>query len=104
VETRVVAESILPQPLGRRWYPLGDLLFLVDGHYDPSAGTLRSDYTIIKGGEREEKSAVYAVYTFREVQRLAEAAGFAVVGAYGSLAREPFRLGSPGLWLVAEAV
>jgi SAM-dependent methyltransferase len=102
LETRFAAECILPQPLGRRWYPMGDLLFLLDTRYDPSSARLTSDYTVIHNGHVERKQAVYQVYTYRELLRLFHEVGFREVEGYGSLQREPFQLGSPGLWLVAK--
>jgi SAM-dependent methyltransferase len=101
LETGLVAESILPQPLGRRWYPFGDLLFLHETSYEPATGQLTSDYTLVQKGQVERKQAVFQVYCCRELLGLLRAAGFGPVETYGSLKKEPFRLGSPKLWLVA---
>jgi len=39
---------------------------------------------------------------FRDLLRLLADAGFVEVQPFGSLAREPFRLGSPGFWAAAR--
>jgi SAM-dependent methyltransferase len=102
LETHFIAETLFPQPLGRRWYPTGDVLFLHDTHYDPATARLTSEYIGVRGGQVERKQAVYQVYTYRELMRLFDQTGFQVVETYGSLKREPFRLGSSGLWVVAR--
>jgi SAM-dependent methyltransferase len=101
LQTGVVAESVFITRQQRSWYPLGELLFLIDTDYDPAASKLTSTYTIILAGKKETKRAVYQVYTYRQVIRMLEEVGFGNIASFGSLTREPFRLGSPGLWLVA---
>jgi SAM-dependent methyltransferase len=102
LETHFVAETVFTQLQSKRWFPFGDLILLHDTSYDPPSGTITSTYRIIRGGKMEEKQAVYRVYTYREVLRLVESAGFGVLESYGSLTREPLRIGSPGLWLIAR--
>ncbi len=102
LHTNLAAESILPQPLGKRWYSFSDMLFLHDSTFDPATSILTSDYTIIKHGQTEHKQARYRVYFYRELVQWLTTAGLRVRAAYGSLAGEPFKLGSTGLWLIAE--
>lgn len=102
LETHFVAETIFTGLHAKRWYPFGDLYFLHDTSYDPPTGTITSTYTLIRGGQIEEKKAVYQVYTFRELMRLVEAAGFGAIETFGTLTREPVRLGSPGVWLIGR--
>jgi SAM-dependent methyltransferase len=103
LETHLVGESLFTQLTQRRWYPFDDLFFLHETSYDPPSGRLTSGYTLIRGGEVvERKQAVYRVYTCRELLGVLAGAGFADVQCFGSLQREPYRLGSPGLWLLAR--
>jgi SAM-dependent methyltransferase len=102
LETRFVAESVFGNLTPKRWFPLGDIYFLHDTQYDPESATITSSYTLIRGQEIEHKTAVYNVYTFRELNRLISEIGFVDVTCFGSLTGEPFRLGSPGLWLVCR--
>jgi SAM-dependent methyltransferase len=101
--TGLSAEGVFANKLEKRWFPLGDMLFLVDTEYDPATAAFTSHYTIVRDGRTESRSAHYTIYTFRELAGLLRAAGFAVAHAHGSLAKDPFRIGSPGLWLVAVA-
>jgi SAM-dependent methyltransferase len=101
LQTNLVAESVLPQPLGRRWYPFGNLYMLHETKYDPGSGSLTSTYVYIRDGQVERKQAVYRVYTYRELLRMVGEAGFETTATYGSLGREPFQLGSQGLFVVA---
>jgi SAM-dependent methyltransferase len=102
LETRMIAESVFMNLAQRRWYPLGDLYFLHDPQYDPASATVTSNYTLIRGAEVEHKTAVYNVYTYRELTRLISQIGFGEIRTFGSLSGDPFRLGAPGLWLACR--
>lgn len=101
LETYFVAEVIIPMPMGRKWYPFGDMYFLHETGYDPLTARQTSSYTLIKDGTAERKTAVYRVYTARQLLDLFADVGFEVNQVYGSLKREPFRLGSSGFWVTA---
>ena len=64
-------------------------------------GRLNIDYTFIRDGEVEKKSGFGQVYTYKEFCRIIEEAGFHGIEGYASAAQEPYRLASPGLFLVA---
>jgi ubiquinone/menaquinone biosynthesis C-methylase UbiE len=102
LETHFVAEGVLSFAMQRRWMPLGDLYCLHETHYDPLTTRLRSTYRFIKGQQFEQKEAVYQVYLCRELLEMFEETGFSGVQAYGSLQREPFAIGSAGLWIFAR--
>jgi SAM-dependent methyltransferase len=102
LQTNLAAESVLAHPLGRRWYPFGDLYMLHETNYDPPSGRLTSNYVYIRDGQVERKQAVYRIYTYRELLHILKEAGFETTATYGSLSREPFRLGSEGLFAVAR--
>jgi len=101
VETGFIAESLLPHLKERDWAPLGDILYLASRKYDPVQGRLNIDYTFIRDGRAEKKSAFGRIFTYREFCRLVEEAGFEGIEGYASVAQEPYRLGSPNLLLVA---
>ncbi|MBY0228792.1 MAG: class I SAM-dependent methyltransferase [Gemmataceae bacterium] len=102
LETHLAAECVMSQALTRRWYPMGDLVFLHDPKYDAAASRIVSDYAILKDGRMEKAQAVYQVYFAREVAAMAEQAGLRVKATWGNHAGDPIALGSPGLWIVAE--
>ena len=85
----------------RRWYELGALLFLVQNTYDHVRGGFATEYIFVRDGQLERRHGWQRVYTYSELRRLVEEAGFTEVEGYGSLAEEPFRLGSQRLYLTA---
>ena len=99
LETRFCAEGFFQQRLQRAWFSLDDLLFLVDTSYDPATACCTSSYTLIRGDRTERQQAVYRIYTYRELLQLFAEVGFTSVQTFGSLGRDPFGLGSAGLWL-----
>ncbi len=101
VNTGFVAESLLPYLKDRDWGQVGDVLGLAHRRYDPVQGRLNVDYTFIRDGRVEKKSAFGQVYTYKEFCRLIEEGGFHAIEGYASAAQEPYRLGSPELFLVA---
>jgi SAM-dependent methyltransferase len=94
LETGYVTETLLPVLQERSWYPMGDILLLSQRRYDPVEGRLHVEYTTIRGPQVEKRSMSARVYSYREMVGLLEDAGFGAVLGYGSLTREPFRLGS----------
>jgi SAM-dependent methyltransferase len=101
LDAPMTAESLLPNFQERRWYPIGDILFLVDQHYDPATSRVEAEYSFIQGGKVDKRGISQRVYFYRELSQLLEAAGFGDLTAYGSLSREPFRLGAQRLLLSA---
>jgi len=97
-----VAEALLPHFQERTWLPIGDTLFLRAGRYDPAAGRIETEYTLIQAGKSETKPWTQRVYTYREFCRLVTDAGFTDLQGYASTSLEPFKLGSQGLLLTAR--
>lgn len=96
LETGYVMEGLLPALQERSWYPIGDMHMLAQRRYDPVEGRLHVDYIFIRGSHTETRSMSARIYSYREIVRLFEAAGFTGTQTYGSMTREPFRLGSTG--------
>jgi SAM-dependent methyltransferase len=96
------AEVVLAQFRPSHEMEVGDIRFAAENSYDPACGWMDSRYTIRRRGmESETRQAAHRIYTYREVVRMLEAAGFEDVRGLGSLEGEPFRLGSARLILVA---
>jgi SAM-dependent methyltransferase len=102
LEIGVSTETLLPRLLSREWSRFGDFLLLEENQYDHFKSRLNTEYTIIRNGQSETRSGSHRVYTYRELTRLLECAGFTDVQSFGSLARDPFGLGSPQLFLVGQ--
>jgi SAM-dependent methyltransferase len=101
MDVSYVMEVVLPSLQERAWYQTGDIIMLASRQYDPVRSRLEVEYTWIRDGAVDRRSMSARVYSFREMLRLLEEAGFVNIEAYGSLARAPFRLGSPRLLAVA---
>ncbi len=98
------AEGLFPAFQERRWFQVGDILFLSSGRYDHVRGRVDTEYTFIRDGKADTRSASTRVHTYRELCGLLEEAGFGDCEGYSSLNQEPFRLGSQRLLLVATKV
>ena len=101
IDTGAIAETFFPTLQERRWYPVGDILFLVENRYDHVQGRVETQYTFVQNGKVEKKSGSQRIYTFSELCRLLEEAGFVSCEGYGSLSQEPFKLGSQRLLMRA---
>ena len=101
VETRFVAESLLPNLKERNWASAGALFYLAHSRYDLVQGRLHMDFTFIRDGQVEKKSGFGQVHTYKEFCRLLEKAGFHALEGYASPTQEPYRLGALELFLVA---
>jgi SAM-dependent methyltransferase len=101
LDTGYVAEVLFPSLQARAWYPAGEGYLLADRRYVPEEGRLHVAYISVRDGRTETHPMSARIYTFREIRGLLEGSGFSEVHGYGSMAREPFRLGSNRLLLVA---
>ena len=97
----MVLESRLRNLEERVWCQIGDIYFLEDERYDHVHGRRETEYTFIQNGKVTKRLGSQRCYTYREICRLMEEAGFGDIQAYGSIAAEPFQFGSPCLFLVA---
>ena len=95
-------ETLLPRLQEREWTRIGHFLFLEENRYDHVKGRLNTDYTFVRGGQVETRSGSHRVYTYRELVQLLESAGIDEIQSFGSLAREPFGLGSAQLFLAGQ--
>ncbi len=96
-----MAETLLFTFQERSWYEFEDILCLRAGRYDHVSGRIYVEYTFLRDGKSEKKSITQRVYTYREVVRLLEQAGFTDMEAYASPAGEPFRFGAKAFFLAA---
>jgi SAM-dependent methyltransferase len=95
------AESVLPAFRESYEMPVGDIVFAAKNSYDPAAGTMENLYTVTRGNQVEKKRAVHRIYATREILAMLSRAGLGDFETCGSVGGEPFRLGSPRLFVVA---
>lgn len=97
-----VAEVVLPIAREREWVRVGDILFLEENRWDHVHGRMETEYTFVRNGKEEKKSSSDRIYTYREICRLLDEAGFASTESYSSYDLDPFKLGSDRLFLIAQ--
>ncbi len=101
LDASYITEIILPSLQEHSRYEMGEILTLAERHYDHANSRLFVEYTWIRGGQREKRSMSARLHSYREVCQLLKAADFADLQGFGSLAQEPFRLGSKRLLMIA---
>lgn len=102
IETGMVAEAILPNLKKRDWYQIDDILFAIDHRYLADVSCLETQYTFVREGKVETRGSKHWVYTVGEIRRMLERASLRVLEMYSSLDCQPFKLGSPQLFMVAQ--
>ena len=105
IDSAMIAECFLLNAGEKEWVQVGDMLMLIDNHYDCSSSTVSTTYTFIQNGKQETRKAVHWIYTCGELCDMLKTAGFSVVDLLASTdleTAEPFALGADKLVLVAE--
>jgi len=75
---------------------------LSENQYYAKEGRLDIDYTFIHDGHVDTRPTSSYVLTVNEICRMHVEAGLQPVELLGSVDREPYQLGSPGLVIVSE--
>lgn len=91
------AEAIFPAYQERSRMRVGKSLFLEENRYVPLEGRIYTKYTFVRGRNVRTQMGSQRIFALSEIRQLLEEAGFDEVQAYGSLKREPFRIGSARL-------
>jgi len=101
LESGWVSEALLPNFRERLDMEVSGIRFQAENRYDFAKGKVENRFTVSRGAQSESRLAAHRIYSYRELARMLEAAGFSDFEAFGSPAGEPFVLGSQRLLLVA---
>lgn len=96
------AESIFPNLKDRTEMEVAGFHFAEENRYEPQTGRVETRYTFRHDGRSETKLGTQRVYMLSELFRMLRDAGLEPIETFASTAKEPFRLASPVLLLVAE--
>ena len=115
LETPMVAESAWLTVKERSWWKVDDLRLLVVNRFDHARGRMDTEYTFVSDDGVEVRHGTHRVYTYRQLVDLLNATGFSDVTGWtwaanrtseaqhgGSTLLEPYRMGSPTLFLVGR--
>lgn len=94
-------EVVLPHFRQRHAMEVKDIRFEAENRYDPATRWMESRYTITRGARSEVRMARHRIYSYAEVWRMLEEAGFEKIEGLASLSGEPFQAGSTRLIFVA---
>jgi hypothetical protein len=98
----MAAESVLPDFEEQSCHELGDLSLTIRERYVVEESCIDSEYIFEREGKKETRAAREWIYTVAEMRRMLGRAGFEVLNLYGTLQREPYRLGLRELFIVSE--
>ncbi len=101
LDTGYIAECLFPTLQERAWYPDGENHVLASRRYEPVDARLHVAYTFVSKTRQSTSVMSARIYTCHEVVELLKDAGFGAIELLGSISREPFRLGSQRLLIVA---
>jgi SAM-dependent methyltransferase len=99
VETHI-AETILPRFQPQAWTRIGEALLLEERRYDHVRGRIETDWTLVHEGRSVQRSSSIRLYTYSELCRAMEQAGFKDFEAYDTATGQPFKFLSTRLSLV----
>jgi hypothetical protein len=101
IDTHNITETTLPKFHQREWFQIGDITLLIENRYDHVTSRLHTDYTFVRDGQVDKRPSSQRLYTYRELCRLLEEAGFEDCEGYGLLDQEPFNLDSDRLLMAS---
>ncbi len=102
IDSIMLAETFLVNGAEREWVRVGDMVMLIENHYDPRESCVQTEYTFIRKGKEESRRATHWIYTSGEVCSMLSMAGFIVSDLFESLECDAYELGSERMLLVAE--
>jgi len=103
IDTGMTAESLLPNLRDELEFPSPTGISIkIRNRYLADISCLETEMDFIGGGQTETRRFWHWVFTVGEIRRMLAAAGLKVVAMYSNASREPFAVGCPFLYLVAE--
>lgn len=102
LDTGVVAEVLIPNLKEKDVIQVGDIKMTIDNVYHAESSCLETKYSFSHDSLRQEGRSLHYVFTAGEINRMFAQNGFRLVSMYGSIEKEPFKLGAKRLIVVSE--
>jgi SAM-dependent methyltransferase len=96
-----IAETILPRFQRQGWMRIGERLLLEERRYDHERGRIETDWTLVSEGRVLQRHSSIRLYTYSELCRRLEQAGFSGTEAYDTTTQLPFHFNASRLSIVA---
>jgi len=104
IENHSLETLLLNFQSANTWHSIGDsLLHLEERHFDHTTSRLESTWIFVdkSSGQIEQDALSMRIYTYFELCRLLESAGFSHFSGYNTISGKPFTLGAERLTLLA---
>jgi len=103
INTWSLAEIVIKNFESKSWSYDGECKMLTDSEYLFNPTRIETEYIMIdKNGQEEVKKAVDYIFSYAEMQRMLETAGFNVKEVFSIPGKKKFTLGEPRAYIVAE--
>jgi SAM-dependent methyltransferase len=108
IEACMTAETLLASYQKQGWFHdgkwerVGDIRMREQHRYLADRSCLETRATFVRDGRTVKRTYWHWIYTVGEIRRLLAQAGLVTRNLFGGQNREPFELGSPALYIVAE--
>lgn len=103
INTWSLAEIVIKNFESKSWSYDGEYKMLSDSQYLFNPTRVETEYIMIdKNGQEEVKQAVDYIFSYAEMQRMLETAGFNVKEVFSIPGKKKFTLGEPRAYIVAE--
>lgn len=99
-----VVETLFPKYQPKAWTEIEDVIILENRAFDHITGRVEVDWTFIQKGKQATYHSSIRIYTYREIVNLLRQNGFERFEAFGSLSKEPFKLGAQRLLIVGRKI
>ncbi len=100
-----LAETVIKNFTDKGWTYHGDYKVLTDSEYVFNPTRIETEFTIIsKEGNTEIKKAVDYIYSYSEMQRMLETAGFNLKEVFSIPGKKKFAVGEPRAYIIAEKI
>lgn len=103
INTWSLAESVIKEFTDKTWSYNGDYKLLTDSAYMFNPTRIESEFIMIdKEGNTEIKKAIDYIFSYAEMQKMLERAGFNLIEVFSIPGKKQFAVGEPRAYIIAQ--